>query len=427
MDSSELELLENQIIGSFIVDSDTHRYIKELDENIFTLPKSKVLFNTIKKLYLNKEDINLITINNKLSSGINSKGNRIIEEICNITDSIVTTSNIESSINKIKEIKLRKDMLNIVSKAIKNVQDANQDILEVKNQLLKDVANIKDNRNIKTGSTIADIFSETLDELEQKINKEEDKSLYTGFFDLDTLMDGLHGGELTAIGARPGTGKTAFALQIACNIANKKKKVYFNSLEMSSIQLMQRIISKYTGINSQFLRNGRIDKEREMLKIAENTNKITNMSLTIDTQSRYIEEIENTVCLLKDRNEIDVLFIDYLTLLKTKTNYQLRELEVAEISRRLKLLSLDLDIPIVILVQLNRDAENKVPTMANIRESGSIEQNCDNIIFLYDENAEEKNAVTNISVILEKQRQGATGIIKLKFDKKTSRFINTER
>ena len=113
--------------------------------------------------------------------------------------------------------------------------------------------------------------------------------------------------------------------------------------------------------------------------------------------------------------------------LKTKKNFAIRELEVDEISRRLKLLALDLDIPVVILVQLNREAENKKPTMANIRESGSIEQNCDNVIFLYDENSDEKKTITDIKVILEKQRQGSTGFTKVRFNKKYSKFLNYEK
>lgn len=256
------------------------------------------------------------------------------------------------------------------------------------------------------------------------IKNGEDYSYYTGFFELDKLTDGLHENELTAIGARPGTGKTAFALNIATRIS-KKKKVYFCSLEMSSEQIMQRIIANYCYINTQFLRTGRINQD-DMAKIAKGTDKIIDLNLNIDTKTRNIEDLENIAYALKDKNEIDLLIIDYLTLLKSKEKYMSRELEVAEISRRLKLLALDLNIPILVLVQLNRDAENKVPTMANIRESGSIEQNCDNIIFLHN-SSDEKRVVETIDVILEKQRQGTTGKIQLNFDKKYSYFKNIVR
>lgn len=422
--NDDIEILENQILASFIVDKDTHRYIRELDENIFTLMKSKKLFNIIKKIYLNNEEVNIITINNYLTTGLESKN--YYEELCKLTDSLVTSANFNQSLDKLKDINTRKKISNIISNALNNLKKPDIEVSSIKNYLIKNMKDINDNKLLNSYEDVTNVFSNTLDFIEKKTNEGRNYDLYTGIFDLDTLTDGLHGGELTAIGARPGTGKTTFAMQIACNIASKKKNVYFCSLEMSSNQLMQKILSNYAKVNSQFLRNGLISKE-EMMNIANITNKITSMSLKIDTKSRYIEDIENIAYLLKDNNLIDVLFIDYLTLLKTKKNFAIRELEVAEISRRLKLLALDLDIPVVILVQLNREAENKKPTMANIRESGSIEQNCDNVIFLYDENSDEKKTITDIKVILEKQRQGSTGFTKVRFNKKYSKFLNYEK
>lgn len=195
---------------------------------------------------------------------------------------------------------------------------------------------------------------------------------------------------------------------------------------MSENQIMQRIIGSYANINTQFLRNGRIKKD-EYERLAQATQKIANLNLKIDATTRCIEDIENTIIELKDKNEVDLVVIDYLTLLESKNKYASRELEVAAISRKLKLLALDLHIPIIILVQLNREAENKVPTMATIRESGSIEQNCDNIIFLYDKEQEAKNLITNMQVILEKQRQGRTGVVEVRFNKQFSKFQNIEQ
>lgn len=423
--NDEIKMLENNIIGAFIIDKDTHRYIKQLSEDMFINLNAKRLFKIIKDLYINKKEIDLISISNQLTTGI-EKETDILQELIKITDDLITTSNIESNIEKLKDINLRSQIKDIIIKAAKNLTDVSIDTLDIKKELLKNVESIKDTRNIKVADNIQDSFVKTLDEIEQKYHKGEDYSLYTGFFELDKLTDGLHENELTAIGARPGTGKTAFALNIATNIASKKnKKVYFCSLEMSSEQIMQRIIASYCYINTQFLRTGRLNNE-DMSKIAQGTNKIVDLNLNIDTKTRSIEDLENVAFALKDKNEIDVLIIDYLTLLKSKEKFASRELEVAEISRKLKLLALDLHIPIVVLVQLNRDAENKIPTMANIRESGSIEQNCDNIMFLHN-SSDEKKTVEEIDIILEKQRQGTTGKIKLKFDKKYSKFQNIVR
>lgn len=418
--NSGIEFLENNIIAAFITDKSSHYKIKELSEEFFMTEKSKKIFKIIKNLFLNHEEINIITITNKLTSGKNST--KILEELIKITDEVIINVNIDTYIEKLEDIHLRNKIQKIIINTAKKINNVEFDVQDIKKELIKNLTSIKDDRQLDNAESIQDSFTKTLDDIENKHKKSEDFSYFTGFFELDKLTDGLHENELTAIGARPGIGKTAFAINIATNIAKKKRKVYFCSLEMSSEQLMQRIIANYCSINTQFLRTGRI-QDNEVIKIADQTNDILNLNLKIDTKTREIEELENIVINLKDKNEIDLLIIDYLTLLKSREKYMSRELEVADISRKLKLLALDLHIPIIILVQLNRDAENKVPSMSNIRESGSIEQNCDNIIFLHKED-NEKKLVENIKVILEKQRQGGTGVVELKFDKKYSRFSN---
>ena len=401
---SDIELLENQIIGSFILDKDTHRYINKLTEGYFSLDNSRKIFNVIKQLYKENEEISVITINNKLA--VNTDKTQVLKKLFEITDNIITTSDIKIAVEKLKDNYNRKQIHKLILKVNKDIRNADKTVSEIKTENMQDV------------------FIKVLGDIEEKKQKGDYYSFYTGFFDLDKYTDGLHNSELTCIGARPGVGKTAFALNIAINIAQKGKKVYFCSLEMSAEQIMQRIIGYYTGINTQFLRTGRL-KNEEMERIAEQTNNILSLNLKIDTKIRYVEDLENVISALKEKEEIDILIVDYLTLLKSKEKFAIRELEVAEISRKLKLLALDLKIPVVILVQLNRDAENKVPTMANIRESGSIEQNCDNIIFLHNEDLDKQPNI--ITVILEKQRQGTTGSLKLMFNKRYSRFVNIVR
>lgn len=418
---NDIELLENQIIGSFILDKDTHRYINKLTEGYFSLDNSRKIFNVIKQLYKENEEISVITINNKLA--VNTDKTQVLKKLFEITDNIITTSDIKIAVEKLKDNYNRKQIHKLILKVNKDIRNADKTVNEIKKEIMQDINNIKnDAENI--AENMQDVFIKVLGDIEEKKQKGDDYTFYTGFFDLDKYTDGLHNSELTCIGARPGVGKTAFALNIAINIAQKGKKVYFCSLEMSAEQIMQRIIGYYTGINTQFLRTGRL-KNEEMAKIAEQTNNILSLNLKIDTKIRYIEDLENIISELKEKEEIDILIVDYLTLLKSKEKFAIRELEVAEISRKLKLLALDLKIPVVILVQLNRDAENKVPTMANIRESGSIEQNCDNIIFLHNEDLDKQPNI--ITVILEKQRQGTTGSLKLMFNKRHSRFVNIVR
>lgn len=219
-----------------------------------------------------------------------------------------------------------------------------------------------------------------------------------------------------------GVGKTTFALQIADKIAEKNKKVAYISLEMSEEQIIQKLLAKRTRVNSRKIRNGDL-KNEEIDKIAIACGEISELPFNILTKANTIQQIEIQARRMKNKNRLDLLIIDYLQLVRNIGNFKSREQEVADISRTLKLLSLELEIPIIALCQLNRNATKNEPTLADIRESGSIEQDADNVIFLYQED-EENNIVT---VDLQKQRAGNTGKTILKFNKVNSEFVNIER
>lgn len=219
-----------------------------------------------------------------------------------------------------------------------------------------------------------------------------------------------------------GVGKTTFSLQIADKIANKNKNVAYVSLEMSEEQIIQKLLAKRARVNSRKIRNGDLD-DNEIDRIGLACGEISELTLSILTRANTIQQIEIEARRMKNRNKLDLLVIDYLQLVRNLGNFKSREQEVADISRTLKLLSLELEIPIIALCQLNRNASKNEPTLADIRESGSIEQDADNVIFLYQED-EENNIVT---VDLQKQRAGNTGKSRLKFNKVNSEFVNIER
>lgn len=224
-----------------------------------------------------------------------------------------------------------------------------------------------------------------------------------------------------------GNGKTTFALQIAHYIATKGTTVGIISLEMSESQIIQKLISKVSNVNSNKLRTGSLDKiEQEKVAIAEG--KISDLPFFINTRVRSIQEIETYARRLKNKNDLGLLVIDYIQLVKNKNKFNSREQEVADISRTLKLLSLELKIPIIGLCQLNRNAARTVPTLADLRESGAIEQDADNVIFIYkeDDNEEDK-LVENVVIDLQKQRAGGLTKVTVRFDKKVSEFRNLTR
>lgn len=191
---------------------------------------------------------------------------------------------------------------------------------------------------------------------------------------------------------------------------------------MSDTQLITKMISKNARVNSRKIRNGEIE-EKEIENITNSIVKLNQYNFSIITKYHTIQQIEIQARKFKNKNKLDLLVIDYLQLVRNSSRFSNREQEVADISRTLKLLSLELDIPIIALCQLNRNASKAEPTLADIRESGSIEQDADNVIFLYSSDSDEKM----VTVDLQKQRAGNVGRIKLKFNKFNSEFTNIIR
>ncbi len=226
-----------------------------------------------------------------------------------------------------------------------------------------------------------------------------------------------------------GVGKTAFALKIAYNIANKGIKVAIISLEMSKIQLVQRLIAKEARVDSNKIRTGTLTEE-EMEKVSEATARIFELPIFINTKARNIQEIEIYTRRLKNKEDIGLLIIDYIQLMKSQNKLYSREQEVSEITRTLKLLSLELKIPIIGLCQLNRNAAKNEPTLSDLRESGAIEQDADNVIFLYnkeDGDEQQNQNVEDIVIDLQKQRAGPLVKVVVRFDKRYNEFTNLVR
>lgn len=193
---------------------------------------------------------------------------------------------------------------------------------------------------------------------------------------------------------------------------------------MSTTQIINKIVAKKSKVNANNLRNG-VLTDIQIPKVAETFQKISELPITILTKTNSIQKIEAEARKLKNKKNLGLLIIDYLQLVKNQNKFNNREQEVADISRTLKLLSLELEIPIIALCQLNRNASRQKPTLADLRESGAIEQDADNVIFLYTERDNQEGNPTPIVIIdLQKQRAGGTGQVRVIFDKKFSEFKN---
>ena len=386
----------------------------DLSEKDFTNQCNKKIINAINELKAKKEEISMLTIQSKIDSD-SSKVLKYLSELGNY----IYKTNAQTAYEMLKDKTKKRELFELA----KNIQKEIEQIEDVDVYLEKNISEIqKIEFQTEKEENFIDEVAKTATKIEQNINKKQDYSYYTGFLDLDDLTDGLHKGELTIIGARPGVGKTTFSLQIAEHISKKQKNVTYVCLEMSTEQMIQKMLAKEARVNSRKIRNGDLTSE-EIDKIGIACAEVCDLKMNIRTKIRTIQQIEIVARRMKNRGKLDLLIIDYLQLVRSSAKFQSREQEVADISRTLKLLSIELEIPIIALCQLNRNASKNEPTLADIRESGSIEQDADNVIFLYQED-EENNIVT---VDLQKQRAGNIGKSRLKFNKVNSEFVNLER
>lgn len=386
----------------------------DLSEKDFTNQCNKKIINAINELKAKQEEISMLTIQSKIDSD-SSKVLKYLSELGNY----IYKTNAQTAYEMLKDKTKKRELFELA----KNIQKEIEQIEDVDVYLEKNISEIqKIEFQTEKEENFIDEVAKAATKIEQNINKKQDYSYYTGFLDLDDLTDGLHKGELTIIGARPGVGKTTFSLQIAEHISKKQKNVTYVCLEMSTEQMIQKMLAKEARVNSRKIRNGDLTSE-EIDKIGIACAEVCDLKMNILTKIRTIQQIEIVARRMKNRGKLDLLIIDYLQLVRSSAKFQSREQEVADISRTLKLLSIELEIPIIALCQLNRNASKNEPTLADIRESGSIEQDADNVIFLYQED-EENNIVT---VDLQKQRAGNIGKSRLKFNKVNSEFVNLER
>ena len=388
-----------------------------LDETDFINERNKKIIKAINELRAEKKEISMLSIKSK----IKANGSQVLEYISSLGD-FVRTSSAENVYSELISLSKKRKIFDLLQSKVSEIADAeNIDVLA--ENIIKQINSIEQ-LNEKE-QTFSEQVLNTVSALEDNYNNKNDYSLYTGLMDLDNKICGLHNQELTIIGARPGVGKTTFALQIATKIAEKGKNVTIISLEMSDIQIIQKMLATKTKVNSYKMRMGTLE-DKDWSKIAEASTEISKLPINLITTATTIQRIETISRKLKNQNKLDLLVIDYIQLIKNKNKFSNREQEVADITRTLKLLSLELKIPIIGLCQLSRNATRQEPTLADLRESGAIEQDADNVIFLYQENEQEENIV-DITVKIAKQRAGEIGKIYMKFNKPNSEFKGVMR
>lgn len=406
------EEIEKAILFYIIFDNAQY----QISEDDFVNAMNKKIAIAINELRKLKEDVSMISIQSRCKEN----QNEVLAYISKIGDTVIRgLNNPDELYSKLIKLTQKRKIFMLAKKM--QVEILEQEEADIYGQKVIDEINKITSREDKEKTFVQKIADATI-EIENNWKNQSDYSLYTGIYDLDSMICGLHKQELTIIGARPGVGKTTLALQIAEKIARNDKNVLFVSLEMSDNQLIQKMIARTGNVKSYRMRMGTIEDE-DWAKISNAIGKLSDLKFNTNSKIRTIQKLELEARKLKNRGKLDLLIIDYIQLLKSKDKFNSREQEVADISRRLKLMSLELDIPVVALCQLNRNASNNEPNLSDLRESGSLEQDADNVIFLHQEN-NENNIVT---LKVAKQRAGEIGKIAVMFKKDISTFINLER
>ena len=388
-----------------------------LDENDFVNDRNQKIIKAINELKAEKKDISMLSVKSKIKA--NSK--QVLEYISSLGD-YVRTSSSEDIYNQLIELSKKRKIFKILQEKTMDIADA-ESIDALAQDIIKQINSIEQ-INEKEKTFLEQVVN-TATKMEEDSKNGTDYSLYTGITDLDNKTCGLHRQELTIIGARPGIGKTTLALQIAEHIAEKGIETAIISLEMSDMQIIQKMIAKKTKVNSYKMRMGTLE-DKDLEKIGVASAEISQLPIHLITNAMTLQQIENITRKLKNKSNLGLLVIDYIQLIRNKGKFNNREQEVADITRTLKLLSLELDIPIIGLCQLSRNATRQEPTLADLRESGAIEQDADNVLFLYQEK-EDEGSIVDVTLKIAKQRAGELGKVSLKFNKTMSEFKGVMR
>lgn len=419
--------IEECVLGCILISE--IKYIDKLSDNDFSDELCKAVFSTIKQMHEANKEIDVIQVASNFKNNV--FGVNMLSELTGMTDKVDTTSSMKGYYKSLKLLTARREVIKSSMEIIKKAQDGfYEDPTQLKNEAVGMLENINIYTEIKNECSMVAIMSNVLDDIDKLHNSTNEKNLSYGLADLDAITAGLHSEELTIIAARPGVGKTSIVLQIATHLAKNNNKVVLFSREMSSTSLGKRIISNYTGINGHKLRlcKSLLDTELENISLAAAD--ASNLSLEIDDKTATIQGINSYCKELKEHNKLDVVIIDYLGLLQTTKKADSRRAEIESITRQLKEMAGNFDIPIVLLCQLNRETaqQDKEPALHNLRESGSIEQDADNVILLHiPKNTDETQNMIEIKLIIAKQRNGSCGYVNLLYEKANFKFRNLLR
>lgn len=423
---------EQSVLGAMLLDKEAISTVTELiSGDDFYREAHKEIFEAIVEIYDKGEPVDLITLTEKLKARDTLDAVGGITYLTNLMDAVPTTHNARYYAKIIEEKSLLRKLIKSSSEIISKSYQASEDVSEIIDEAEKSIFNISLNRSTQGFTHIKNILSVNFDKIEEMyLNKGKITGVPTGFTDLDNKLSGLQKSDLILVAARPSMGKSSFMMNIVQHAAVREKiTTAIFSLEMSKEQLTQRLLCAEALIDAHRLRTGDISEE-EWVKLARAMGPLSEAPIFIDdTPAITITEMRAKCRRLKLEHNLGLVVIDYLQLMQGKGNAESRQQEISEISRSLKALAREINVPVVSLSQLSRAPEMRAdhrPVLSDLRESGAIEQDADVVMFLYrDEYYHPDTDKKNIGeVIIAKQRNGPTGTVELVWLGQYTKFVN---
>lgn len=427
---------EQAVLGAIFLDASALTLASEIliPEDFYRAAHQKI-FHAMLKVADKGEPVDLVTVTAELADAKALEEIGGVSYLSELADAVPTAANVEYYARIVEEKSVLRRLIRTATSIAQDSYTREDEVDVLLNEAEKKIMEISQRKHSGAFQNIKDVLVQAYDNIEMLHNRKgEITGIPTGFTELDRMTAGFQRSDLIIVAARPSVGKTAFALNIAQNVATKtNENVAIFSLEMSAQQLVMRMLCAEGNINAQNLRTGKLTPE-DWGKLTMAMGSLSNAGIYIDdTPSIRVSEIRAKCRRLKQESGLGMVLIDYLQLIQgSGRNRENRQQEVSEISRSLKALARELEVPVIALSQLSRSVEqrqDKRPMMSDIRESGSIEQDADIVAFLYrddyyDKDSENKNI---IEIIIAKQRNGPVGTVQLAFIKEYNKFVNLER
>jgi replicative DNA helicase len=406
-----------------------------LNSDDFYSDQHQTIFKSLLELYNRSTPVDIVTLTDYLkgSGELDSAGG--VVAVSSLLDEVPTSANIEYYAKIVEQKSLLRKLIRASSSVISLSYDTDKDAYEIVDEAEKLIFDVSERKGVRGYFSMNEVIKDSITAIEKLFHRGDNYTgIPSGFKELDDLTSGFQKSEFIVVAARPSVGKTAFALNIAQNVAiNQKLNAVVFSLEMSKEALVQRMLCSEARIDSQRLRKGLLRTE-EWGPLTTAAGKLSEANIFIDETPGITDmQLRAKARRIQSRHGLDILIVDYLQLMSSIRKKEGRTQEISEISRSLKALARELSIPVIAISQLSRAVEtrgrDKRPILSDLRESGAIEQDADVVIFLYRDELYNPNTDKRdiAEVIIQKQRNGPTGMVELRFFKEFTRFENYEK